>query len=149
MEQKTLYWISTGHKGVMYTLWRQIVGTHEDGSCFRGRPLYIKNLPMAEEAAVLEGAKYATEHGGEFRGIEDQPFNERSNSFDYLGVHFSRRKFRNGVAYIGAPTPEFWEAWKTRKEEIRRLGFSISKYEDIWNVFYNGTEIPVLEEVKK
>lgn len=132
-----VYYISTGRKSVMHTLWKYCKPEAGENLAFRGKHTFIKNLPIDVNIAVEEAKRYAKEAKGIFEGVNDSPQGIRSNSFEFAGVHFKRKQMKSGLKYIGKATDEFFKLWREKKEELRSQGYSVSKYKEIWFVFYN------------
>ena len=40
------------------------------------------------------------------------------------------------------PTPEFWEVWRSHKDEVKALGYGVSKYQGEWQVSHWTTPDP-------
>lgn len=124
---KHTYFISTGKLSVMHTLWhyQQL----EEGD-FRGSEWtpyhYIKNLSIDKDKAIAEAKAYAEERGKDFTGIEDSPMFKKSEHFEVAGVEFKIIQTKNKKwMHIGTPTPEFWNLWREKKQELKDYGFSI------------------------
>ena len=157
-EQKRRVYISTGKKGVMYTLWTEIIQpptkiTDKDGKEFMAygwvHNRYIQNLSMSEDKAIEKAKEYSDAHKMTFVGIFDSPYNERADWIDRWGIHFQSKKKNGKKFFFGKATPEFWDAWKVGKEQIKKEGFSVSKFEYKderenkqiqWYVFYRQEE---------
>jgi hypothetical protein len=124
------FFISTGKKSVMFTLWKDC-----SSDVYMGKSLYIKNLPIKEEKAIKEAEKYAIEHKGIFLGVFDSPERKRSKFFDFAGIHF-RESVKNGKTFfVGIVTEEFWKLWREKKEELKQEGYRVSKFKETWYVF--------------
>lgn len=151
---KSTVYISTGKKGVMYTMWRQIIVPPvtikgADGKDFTSpgwvHHNYIKNLSMTETVAVEKAKEYAKDMRSEFHGIWDSPCNDRANWMDRWGIHFQSKKKNGKMFFMGRANDDFWASWKENKEQIKKEGFWISKFEYTderrikqvaWFVFY-------------
>lgn len=153
-EQQMLVYISTGRKGVMHTLWTEIIQPPmaikmDDGTEFVSpgwtHHCYIKNLSMNESEAISKAKVYAESMRFKFLGIWDSPYNERADWMDRWGIHFQSKKKKGKLFFQGKANSEFWESWKANKDQIKKEGFWVSKYkykdergnEKIeWFVFY-------------
>jgi len=132
------YFISTGKKQVMYTLWR------ETFAGFMGITHYsfVKILAMTEAKALKAAQEYANEHGGTFEGIDQAPRFKKSTSFDMYGMHFAEKRKHGKAFFMGIASQDFWQEWREKKEEMKQSGFSVSKWRDprknldVWYVFY-------------
>lgn len=131
-------YISTGQKQVLHTLW---VHRH---SLF-GQDFFIKNLSADKDKAVAEAKQYAKRHNMDFGGVFNSPRFKRAEHFEKYGITFKHKRKKGKSYYQGFATPEFWDAWKENKEQIKKEGFYVSKYPDLtdrerkrmlWYVFY-------------
>lgn len=162
-EPSIISYISTGKKGVMYTLWTQITVPpitikDEDGNDFTSpgwiHHNYIKNLSMTESAAISKAKTYAESHRTKFLGIWDAPYNDRASWLDRWGIHFQSKKKNGRIYFMGKANSEFWEAWKLHKEQIKKEGFWVSKYSYMdrnvkmteWFVFYRPQQMEKIQE---
>jgi len=132
------YYISTGQKQVLHTLWIESNNPPFD-NCF------IKNLSADKEKAIAEATKYAQVNEGKFIGVFASPRYKKAEHFEKYGIVFKHKRKKGKSFYQGFATPEFWENWKKNKEQIKKEGFFLSKYPDlmddkrermIWYVFY-------------
>jgi len=154
---KNVY-ISTGQKQVMYTLWEENIVERPNPPVTEPSRIpilpafihynYIKNLSMDEATAIKEATEYAKEHDGNFTGISDSPQYKRATFFEAFGIHFTQRRKQGKTFFMAtSPTNEFWDAWRTKKEDMRKAGFSVSKFYDKrkrieeWYVFYRPQEV--------
>jgi len=110
----------------------------------------MKNLPVDEKEAIRKAKSYAKENNFGFIGVLDSPLCERAKYFDRFNIHFTSRRKKGKVFFMGIASPEFWDEWRNNKEQLKEEGFSVSKFRhpmenvDIWYVFYRP-EIKVKE----
>ena len=127
-------YISTGQKQVLHTLW---VSSYLDDA-------FVKNLPADKNKAIVEAKKYAKEHEIVFDGVYNSPRFKKAQHFEKYGVVFKHKRKKGKSHYVGFPTPEFWDEWKTHKEQLKKEGFFVSQHRNpykrdnelIWYVFY-------------
>ena len=55
------------------------------------------------------------------------------NRMEAFGTTFTTSK--SGTTMWARATPEFWEVWKTNKQEIKDAGFWVKKFDYDWRVF--------------
>ena len=133
--QKRVY-VSTGEKSVLHTLWSYSLPEVGDNFQFRGVHCFIKNLSADPDLALKEAKEYAKELNAVCEGIEDSPTRKWSKGFDFAGVHFIRKRTKFGWTNMGQATSEFFTLWKEKKDELKAQGYSLSKYKDVWFVFF-------------
>ena len=113
-------YISTGKKAVMHTLIDESKGDYP----------YIKNLSRDRKKAIEEAKKYAKENDLTYLGLYHSPLHKRAEHRDFYGIDFKHKRDRKkNEFYYGKVTQEFWKAWKKNKEQMKKDGFSVSKYE--------------------
>lgn len=90
---------------------------------------YIQNLSMTEMVAVEKAKIYAVSVKSDFAGIWDSPYNDRASWLDRWGIHFQSKKKNGKIFFMGRASEEFWDTWKANKEQIKKEGFWVSKFE--------------------
>ena len=163
MERTVNFYISTGKKQVLHTLWEELIIPRPSPP---GEPQYcavihryIRNLPVDQDEALKAAKEWIAEYcpKSNFQGIEDSPRFKKAKFIDMYCMHFVQRR-KNGKTFFMAdyPTEDFWEAWKASKDDMRKAGFRVSKFEMtrekhtgralrepvmVWYVFYSPEEV--------
>lgn len=133
-------YICTGQKRVLHTLW--VGSIRED--------IFIQNLPVDKRKAIAFAKEYSKKNDYHFVGVQDSPTFGKAKHVDHFGIDFKhkRKHTEGGVKefYYGEATPEFWDAWKKDKQQLKEKGFRVSKYSkpdgrhakriEVWYVFY-------------
>lgn len=145
--------ISTGSKQVLHTLWQEnIVEPDRTAPIEMQRGAYslnyIKNLSKDEDTAVKEAKRYAKAMNIKYDGVWDSPRFNRAKHIEAYEIQFKHKRKKGKSFYYGVATPEFWDAWKKNKNQLKAEGFSVSKLQDrilseryheavfTWYVFY-------------
>lgn len=145
--------ISTGAKQVMHTLWfENDIKPDPTAPVGKGGGAYIlnyvKNLSKDEAKAIEEAKEYAKSLNIEYIGVWDSPKFNRAKHIEAYGIQFKHKRRKGKSFFYGIATPEFWDAWKKDKEQLKASGFSVSKLQDrilsercheavfTWYVFY-------------
>lgn len=162
MERTVNYYISTGQKQVLHTLWVERIipvpvapGEPEFAAV---QYHYLWNLPANQDEAIAKAKEWIAQADpkANFLGITDSPRFKKAKFFDMYGMHFAQRRKAGKTFYMAEdPTPEFWDAWRANKDDMRKAGFRVSKFEKkydkrmrrlpepiwVWYVFYNPEEV--------
>lgn len=157
---KEEFYIETGQKSVMFTLWVSRKLEANDVVMPLWKPFnFIKNLSQDKDKAIIEAELYAKDHYGIFTGINTSPECKRGQTFEIEGVILKRGHLKYDgdkkprFSFWGVPTEAFWKAWRERKEELKTRGLSVKGFKQKggcnrcgeaycelhldWIVFYN------------
>lgn len=126
----------TGKKEQYYTLYQESLVVRK--YMYNHNCHYVKNLAHTKEKAMakaeVEKAQFIAcnfWHTVEIQYHESpRMVYEKMTAF---GTEF--KTSRKGTTMWAYATPEFWENWKTSKQEIKDAGFWVKKFDDGWRVF--------------
>ena len=126
----------TGKKEQFYTLYVEGVTVGRYGANYFQR--YEQNLSYKKEVAMEKAENRKREYidSGFWLTVEVQ-YHESPrmvyNRMEAFGTTFTTSK--SGTTMWARATPEFWELWKTNKQEIKDAGFWVKKFDYDWRVF--------------
>lgn len=141
---KATAYISTGRKGVMFTL----RGYRWVGNPETGRPMvedwFIKNLSMDETEALRAAEAFVKENSAhfDFDGIKERPFNDRAKAIKSVNIKDLDCTFKmakSGKGWWAFASETFFKVWKEEKDYLRTFGFSLFKNDnEVWMVWVKG-----------
>lgn len=123
------YFIETGEKEEYYTLWKEVkidVGcTIEENNVFPTdfyRYYFVQNLSKTREGAIAKVKELGLD-------IPESRFSSELRHLSKPSVEAfgERLKFKNDKWYAKA-NKSFFDAWRTNKEEMKKIGWSCWKY---------------------
>ena len=132
----TLHVCRTGKKEQFYTLYEEgIVASKFRCNYFCN---YIQNLAHSKTDAMDKAEKRKQEliDCGFWFTVEVEYHDSPRQIYarmEAFGATFTTSK--SGTTMWAEATPEFWENWKTRKQEIKDAGFWVKKMDYKWLIF--------------
>lgn len=126
----------TGEKEQFYTLYVEIKTTFGDGAV--GRFCHFQqNLAHKEADAIAKATEFAQENLTHMDGAhmevhpEPRPVYTR---YEIFGIEMKMSKNRR--TWYGDANEEFWEQWRTRKAQIKEVGYWVKRMDEgNWMLF--------------
>ena len=143
------YHIDTGEKQEYYTLWKEITLDYrpldESGKPYHpenyvnkfGKSMlyfkhwyFVQNLAKTKEDAIAKCSELGIE-------VDEKEFefNLAHRSKPSVFAFGAKMSFKKEKWYSKA-TKEFFEVWRNNKDEMKSLGWSCSKFQNVWYMFY-------------
>ena len=142
IRQRTItYEVGTGEKQDFYTLWK-IIEVHlepknKDGQTRGGYFMHVRfvqNLGKTKEAALLKARELNIPINE-----DDFDFNLKHRTKPSMTAFGVNMKYKKEKWYAVA-TNEFFDSWRSNKEEMKKLGWSCWKSKDEWYMALRDAE---------
>ena len=126
----------TGTKEQFYTLYIECQTYYSYGGVANWLH-FVQNLAHTRDDAVAKATEISKEHIDHVRSLKLEIWNSPRplwTQFHAFGTQFKLAKSKK-VWYAFA-TEQFWEQWRTRKDEIKDFGFWVNRNDDgDWMIF--------------
>ena len=143
------YHVYTGEKQEYYTLWKEMTVDYrpldENGNPYHpqdainifGKSMlcfthwyFVQNLAKTKEGAIDKCRELGIE-------VEEREFNFNLAHMSRPSIFaFGAKMLFKKEKWYSKATKEFFNVWKNNKNELKSLGWSCSKFNDVWYMFY-------------